>query len=180
MSRTRLSDFTFTFYFHALEKEMATQCSCLENPRDGGASWAAVYGVAQSRTRLKWLSSSSSSFCTGVLTTNVLATWRLFSLNTLRGLTQFFSSFPWIIVIFLYFNTLLTLYNIAQLIKSKHKIKQSTASPKCPSILCEKNLIQIDTPVSINSHLSFYSIHIHSNKDFLKVSYSRSEVIFSH
>ena len=37
------------------------QCSCLENPRDGEASWAAVYGVAQSRTRLKRLSSSSSS-----------------------------------------------------------------------------------------------------------------------
>ena len=37
------------------------QCSWLENPRDGGAWWAAVYGVAQSRTRLKWLSSSSSS-----------------------------------------------------------------------------------------------------------------------
>ena len=53
-SRTRLSDFTFTFHFHALEKEMATlQCSCLENPRDGGAWWAAVYGVAQSQTRLK-------------------------------------------------------------------------------------------------------------------------------
>ena len=37
------------------------QCSCLENPRDGRAWWAAVYGVAQSRTLLKWLSSSSSS-----------------------------------------------------------------------------------------------------------------------
>ena len=37
------------------------QCSCLENPRDGGAWWAPVYGVAQSRTRLKRLSSSSSS-----------------------------------------------------------------------------------------------------------------------
>ena len=37
------------------------QCSCLENPRDGGAWWAAVYGVAQSRTRLTRLSSSSSS-----------------------------------------------------------------------------------------------------------------------
>ena len=37
------------------------QCSCLENPRDGEAWWAPVYGVAQSRTRLKWLSSSSSS-----------------------------------------------------------------------------------------------------------------------
>ena len=37
------------------------QCSCLENPREGGAWWAAVYGVAQSQTRLKRLSSSSSS-----------------------------------------------------------------------------------------------------------------------
>ena len=35
------------------------QCSCLENSRDGGTWWAAVYGVAQSRTQLKWLSSSS-------------------------------------------------------------------------------------------------------------------------
>ena len=37
------------------------QCSCLEHPRDGVAWWAAVSGVAQSRTRLKRLSSSSSS-----------------------------------------------------------------------------------------------------------------------
>ena len=37
------------------------QCSCLENPRDRGAWWAAVYGVAQSQTRLKRLSSSSNS-----------------------------------------------------------------------------------------------------------------------
>ena len=36
------------------------QCSCLGNPRGGGAWWAAVYGVAQSRTRLKQISSSSS------------------------------------------------------------------------------------------------------------------------
>ena len=34
------------------------QCSCLENPRAGGARWAVVYGVAQSRTWLKWLSST--------------------------------------------------------------------------------------------------------------------------
>ena len=39
------------------------QCSCLENPRAGGAWWAAVYGVAQSWTRLKRLSSSSSKGC---------------------------------------------------------------------------------------------------------------------
>ena len=37
------------------------QCSCLENSRDGGAWWAAIYGVTQSQARLKRLSSSSSS-----------------------------------------------------------------------------------------------------------------------
>ena len=36
-------------------------CSCLENLRDGGACWAAIYGVTQSRTRLKWLSNSSNT-----------------------------------------------------------------------------------------------------------------------
>ena len=38
------------------------QCSCLENPRDRGAWWVAVYGVAQSQTRLKRLSNSSSAY----------------------------------------------------------------------------------------------------------------------
>ena len=59
-SRTRLSDFTSTFHFRALEKEMAAHSSVLawRITRDGGAWWAAVCGVAQSRTRLKRLSSS--------------------------------------------------------------------------------------------------------------------------
>ena len=42
------------------------QCSCLENPREGGAWWAAISGVAQSPTRLKWLSSSAAVLHTGV------------------------------------------------------------------------------------------------------------------
>ena len=46
---------------HWRRKWNPLQCSCLENPRDGGAWWAAVYGVAPSRTRLKRLSSSSST-----------------------------------------------------------------------------------------------------------------------
>ena len=50
------------------------QCSCLENPRDGGAWWAAVYGVTQSRTQLKWLSSSSSSSSTVIITTSQIRT----------------------------------------------------------------------------------------------------------
>ena len=52
------------------------QCSCLENPRDGGAWWAAACGFAQSRTRLKWLSSSSNS-----------TLWRLLLLVTQSCLT---------------------------------------------------------------------------------------------
>ena len=58
-SWTRLSDFTFPFHFPfsllciGEGNGNALQCSCLENPRDGGAWWAAVYGVTQSRTRLK-------------------------------------------------------------------------------------------------------------------------------
>ena len=43
------------------------QYSCLENPRDRGAEWAAIYGVTQSRTRLKQLSSSSSRVGNNVL-----------------------------------------------------------------------------------------------------------------
>ena len=55
---TSLALFTL---MHWRRKSNPFQCSCLENPRDGEAWWAAVYGVAQSRTQLKWLSSSSSS-----------------------------------------------------------------------------------------------------------------------
>ena len=50
------------------------QCSCLENLRDGGAWWVAVYGVAQSRTRLTRLSSSSSS-------SSLVAYWTLSDLG---------------------------------------------------------------------------------------------------
>ena len=65
-SWTRLSDFTLFFHFHALEKEMATHSSVLAWRRSvlslpGHDWWAAIYGVTKSQTRLKWLSSSSST-----------------------------------------------------------------------------------------------------------------------
>ena len=65
-SRTRLSDFHFTFHFHALEKEMATPSSVLawRIPGTGEPGGLPIYGVAQSRTRLKQLSSSSSKYPT--------------------------------------------------------------------------------------------------------------------
>ena len=52
------------------------QYSCLENPRDRGAWWAAIYGVAQSRTRLTRLSSSSSNQC-GLIVTRLRDVVRL-------------------------------------------------------------------------------------------------------
>ena len=70
MGSLRVGDKTQQFHFHfslsciGEGNGNSLQCSCLENPRDGGASWAAVYGVAQSWTRLKQLSSSSSSSTT--------------------------------------------------------------------------------------------------------------------
>ena len=55
--KASLSLFTF---IHWRRNGNPLQCSCLENPRNGGAWWAAIYGVAQSQTQLKRLSSSSS------------------------------------------------------------------------------------------------------------------------
>ena len=59
------------------------QCACLENPRDGGAWWAAVSGVTQSQTRLKWLSSSSCTPpYTGFFFLNELYLYTLCPINT--------------------------------------------------------------------------------------------------
>ena len=64
------------------------QCSCLENPRDGGAWWAAVYGVAQSRTRLKWLS-SSNTLSNEICFTNLVVKW----MNELASSIHFLLTF---------------------------------------------------------------------------------------
>ena len=63
------------------------QCSRLENPRDGGAWWAAVYGVAQSQTRLKQLSSSSSMVSSGVGQATGLSRRRVDCAFNLQNLT---------------------------------------------------------------------------------------------
>ena len=55
---TELLHFHFSLSFIGEGNGSPLQCSCLENPRDGRACWAAIYGVAQSRTQLKRLSSS--------------------------------------------------------------------------------------------------------------------------
>ena len=70
------------------------QCSCLENARDGGAWWAAISGVAQSWTRLKRLSSSSSSMLCGDRTGSFLLRHRRrlhFSFTIFQSLLKFMS-----------------------------------------------------------------------------------------
>ena len=79
--------FTFVFIFITLGdgregNGTPLQYSCLENPRDGGAWWAAVYGVAQSRTQLKRLSSSiNNSFHYSPPLTSIHHYWKNHSLD---------------------------------------------------------------------------------------------------
>ena len=69
------------------------QCSCLENPRDRGAWWAAVYRVAQSWTWLKWLS-SSSSICS-ILFSRFLIIFTIIVLNSFSDSLPISSSIIW-------------------------------------------------------------------------------------
>ena len=69
------------------------QSSCLENPRNGGAWWAAVYGVAQSRTRLKRLSSSSRWWCHLVASLQICKRPHLFKFS-ISGSNIFIFPFP--------------------------------------------------------------------------------------
>jgi len=81
---TKESDTTEWLHFHfslsciGEGNNNPLQCSCLENPRDGGTWWAAICGVAQSQTRLKQLSSSSSSVYIPTRSPNyVLSLWQI-------------------------------------------------------------------------------------------------------
>ena len=67
--RDKVGLLPYTIYKNYSSFPLSTplQYSCLENPMDGGAWWAAVHGVTQSRTRLKRLSSSSSPLSTGAM-----------------------------------------------------------------------------------------------------------------
>ena len=87
-SQTRVSDFTFTFHFHALEMEMATHSSVLawRIPGTGGAWWAAVYGVAQSQTQLKWLSSSSIVYIRASLVAQIVKNLPAMQMTRVRSL----------------------------------------------------------------------------------------------
>ena len=76
MDRTERLHFHFSLSCIGEGNGNPLQCSCLENPRDRGAWWAAVYGVAQSRTQLKWLSSKAVLEKEMTIHSSILA-WRI-------------------------------------------------------------------------------------------------------
>ena len=84
------------------------QCSCLENPRDRGAWWAAIYGVAQSRTRLTWLRAEWLPLFTQIF--NELWHYAKYFINNSHAIWYFmFSSiffFSWKHTVLLYFTFL--------------------------------------------------------------------------
>ena len=81
------SDMTERLHFHFSLSHIGEgngnplQCSCLENPRDGGAWLVAVYGVAQSQTRLKRLSSKHMTFIVYFLSFCFIFSWRIIALQ---------------------------------------------------------------------------------------------------
>ena len=85
-SRTRLSDFTFTFHFHSLEKEMATHSNVLAWRIPGMAEPGRLPSmVSQSRTRLKRLSSSSSTYHICLCTHPLVDSWVLPSFDCCKS-----------------------------------------------------------------------------------------------
>ena len=104
------SDMTERLYFHFSLSCIGEgngnplQYSCLENPRDTGAWWAAVYGVAQSRTRLKRLSSSSSSHVQISEYALTMSTWQplyifklVISLHSMQESIPLWSCVTWLL-----------------------------------------------------------------------------------
>ena len=124
------------------------QCSCLENPRDRGDWWAAVYGVAQSRTRLKRLSSSSSTY----LIASSLLLWLLFSRFSHL---QLFAT-PWT--------------GLAGL-----PVHHQLLEPTQTHVRCVGNVIQPSHPLTSPSPLPsiFPSIRVFSNESALRIRWPK-------
>ena len=118
------------------------QRSCLENPRDGRAWWAAVYGVAQSRTRLKRLSSSSSSKASTLSTEGTLETTQERTHRMLRKPSAKNHCVPW----------------------REHSWDKSNGQPW--SITCEQEWIRECTRCSVNTGLWYEMVQWMSGKPF--------------
>ena len=104
------------------------QCFCLENPRDGGAWWAAIYGVAQSRTRLKWLSNSRITM--RIKWVNSFKSLRMAS-GTEQGQNKHVNRFPQIWIFNIKFFLYLLLFKILLLWKWKCESVSCSAVSEC-------------------------------------------------
>ena len=122
------------------------QCSCLENPRDEGSWWAAVYGVAQSWIRLKRLSSSSSSSGTEMMKDILRA--RLLRFFWKAVCTQLASEFNW---------------NAIAIIDSNLKLEYETAIMWCAQYFYKRNFRKVIFPkweIYLAGHLKGYALRI--------------------
>ena len=112
------------------------QCSCLENPREGGTWWAAVSGVARSRTRLKRLSSSSSIHVKDIINPFSTSVFKKLSiLFSVASLTFYFPTtlhhhLVWINCVFEYYRYLY--FNFEDYCKIKPIIVQSLLNKTMP------------------------------------------------
>ena len=98
LDMTELLHFHFSLWCTGEGNGNPLQCSCLESPRDRGAWWAAIHVVAQSWTRLKWLSSSSrGKRCMGNLCTFLFLLW-IYTEKQSFVFSFFLKKFYWIIV----------------------------------------------------------------------------------
>ena len=131
------------------------QCSCLENPRDQGAWWAAVYGVARSRTQLKWLCSSNIARLISEL--KFLKTWRTDNFYQVR----FFKTGSLI-------EEIVTVKTLGLCISNNKKISVSTLcliwwlhdplrSPPCTFLLCRLTITRWQ--------LHLQASHVHSGQE---------------
>ena len=97
------------------------QCSCLENPRDGRGWWAAVYGVAQSQTRLKRLSRSSMTFLSTDLGILIFLESLSRYLCKLSFLSQYLYYFPPFFLIYAYIEFLWSLWHLHNFLSNLFK-----------------------------------------------------------
>ena len=141
------------------------QCSCLENPRDGGAWWAAVYRVIQSRTQLKWLSSSSMKYVPHM-------PWH-------KALKYFLKAF------YLNITRMLVMMNWVNLVKQSpswghfyHSVQFSSVSQSCPTLCDPMNCSTPGLPVH-HQVREFTQTHVHRVSDTIQPAISSSVVPFS-
>ena len=156
------------------------QCSCRENPRDRGAWWTAVYGVAQSLTRLKGLSSSSSSLLYGPTLTSIHDNWKTKTLTiqtfVSKLMSLLFNILSRFVIAFLPRDKCILIswmQSSSAVILEPKKMKSVTAST-FPSSICQK-VMGLDAMI-IFWTLSFKPAFSFSSLTLIKRLFSSSSI----